>query len=105
MTSLPSFLAASTAFCHSASWAAAAWGSAALAARPPRTFLLSIAIPSLSLLKRADELLDEAELHPAEHQHEHEHQQTDDAYLLGLAASPHLQHYHRKHLGAGRIEQ
>src|SRR5580692_1676787 len=104
MTSLPSFLAASTTCCHSASlWAAA---GAARATRTASAVIIFLSIGGVSLLlERADSSFDEAELHPAKQQHQGQHQQSDDAHLFGLAAGPHLQHHHRQDLGIGRIEQ
>src|SRR5882672_4613640 len=106
MTSLPSFRAASTTFAQSSLCAAAGPASAELAASMPRTLLRNM-IPSsrLAYSERADALLDELELCPAEHQDQDQHDEPDDAHFLGFAAHPHLQHHYRQHLGTRRVEQ
>src|SRR6266851_2248884 len=103
MTSLPSFFAASTTACHSASLWAAAGAARANRAASVAKILLSIDV-SLAL-KRADSFFDETQLHPAKQQHQNQHQQPDAAHLFGLAAGPHLQHHDRQDLGIRRIEQ
>src|SRR5215204_7608395 len=102
MTSLPSFLAASTVLAQSS--CAHATSARGVLANSPRTLLLNM-VRSLPFSKCADAFLDELELQPTGQADQHQHDQPDDAHFLGLAAHPHLQHHYRQHLGARRIEQ